>query len=63
MVEKRRGPSGLTTLEETIMKNETQTQKKPLKTLTLKDLKQVVGGDGDEGGTSKPGGTIRQSAE
>jgi bacteriocin-like protein len=63
MVEKRCGPSGLTTLEETIMKNETQTQKKPLKTLTLKDLKQVVGGDGSEGGTSKPGGTILHSVE
>ena len=45
------------------MKNETQTQKKPLKTLTLKDLKQVVGGDGVEGGTSKPHGTIRHGVE
>jgi len=39
-------------------KKKTTVETKKLKTLTLKELEKVSGGDGDEGGTSKPGGTI-----
>jgi hypothetical protein len=39
-------------------KKQKTVETKKLKRLTVKDLEAVTGGGGDEGGTSKPGGTI-----